>query len=402
MDVVSVTLDEVLSAANARAASLVPETAGYFALAIADATARLPYRIGDELVSLTTEGTVKVARGRDVMPPDACTAVLRDGLARLLGAAVGSMPGLANTARAREESEDGVESYIRELEAALVPVNRAAARRALGRLARETAKARDAGKLRRRRVRPARPEAPPRAPTHASRPPSAPAPSFAASHEPERRSTLHPRPEPMVAAPELSPASSFEAAPAAPADAAWPVLPVELPPPAPEAMLEIDVDLEQELAVADPTPTDMRPPVLDMAPTTVDAPTAPRGAARDVLREPTQGAKIGGCVRSDVDDLLDRFVVSTIAGPDALKASRASLKRLAGLDPTPPPPSAVEIKRMTEQLPPRATGKVRIRLADDVETLPTPPLRKTMPWAWVAFGLVVAGLLGHFLPAWLA
>ena len=74
MDVASVTLDEVLKAAQLRAASLVPETSGYLALAIADASARLPFRIEDDMVNLSTEGSVKVMRGTEVVQPDGTMA----------------------------------------------------------------------------------------------------------------------------------------------------------------------------------------------------------------------------------------------------------------------------------------------------------------------------------------
>src|SRR5690606_15955024 len=126
-------------------ASLVPETAGYLALAIGDASARLPYRLDDELVTLTTEGTVRVARGRVAVPPEEGARVLRDLLRRLLSVSAGSMPGLTQAALTRPETAP--DAMIAAIEAALIPVNRAAARRSLARLARDTARARDAGRL---------------------------------------------------------------------------------------------------------------------------------------------------------------------------------------------------------------------------------------------------------------
>ncbi|WP_437731072.1 hypothetical protein [Sorangium sp. So ce1335] len=147
-----VTLDEVLAAAHARCASLVPETSGYLALAVSDATSRLPLRLDDRAVLLTTEGTVTVrTRGEPVAPAEAAR-LLRDLLARLLAVSAGSMPNLAATARPRAGSERDPDAVARELEAALIPVNRNAARRALARLARETLRAREAGRLRRARA----------------------------------------------------------------------------------------------------------------------------------------------------------------------------------------------------------------------------------------------------------
>ncbi|WP_437996309.1 hypothetical protein WMF26_35170 [Sorangium sp. So ce185] len=147
-----VTLEEVLAAAHARCASLVPETSGYLALAVGDATSRLPLRLDDRAVLLTTEGTVTVrSRGEPVAPAEAAR-LLRDLLARLLSASAGSMPNLAATARPRPASELDPDAVARELEAALIPVNRNAARRALARLARETLRAKEAGRLRRARA----------------------------------------------------------------------------------------------------------------------------------------------------------------------------------------------------------------------------------------------------------
>ncbi|WP_438004357.1 hypothetical protein WME89_36995 [Sorangium sp. So ce321] len=147
-----VTLDEVLAAAHARCASLVPETSGYLALAVGDATSRLPLRLDDRAVLLTTEGTVTVrSRGEPVAPAEAAR-LLRDLLARLLAASAGSMPNLAATARPRPTAEQDPDMVARELEAALIPVNRNAARRALARLARETLRAREAGRLKRARA----------------------------------------------------------------------------------------------------------------------------------------------------------------------------------------------------------------------------------------------------------
>jgi hypothetical protein len=57
------------------------------------------------------------------------------------------MPGLSATARPRNEGDRGVDAVASELEAALIPVNRQAARRALARLARETSRAREMGKI---------------------------------------------------------------------------------------------------------------------------------------------------------------------------------------------------------------------------------------------------------------
>ncbi|WP_437275643.1 hypothetical protein WME90_30920 [Sorangium sp. So ce375] len=190
-----VTLEEVVAAAQARSASLVPETSGYLALAVSDATSRLPLRLDDRAVLLTTEGTVTVrARGEAVAPTEAAR-LLRDLLARLLAASAGSMPNLTATARPRPASEQDPEAVARELEAALIPVNRNAARRALARLARETLRAKEAGRLKRPRpdvqAKPAAPEA------NETQPPARP--------EHERRDAISAAPRGDVSAAPLAP-----------------------------------------------------------------------------------------------------------------------------------------------------------------------------------------------------
>ncbi|WP_437894034.1 hypothetical protein [Sorangium sp. So ce124] len=196
-----VTLEEVVAAAHARSASLVPETSGYLALAVSDATSRLPLRLDDRAVLLTTEGTVTVrTRGEAVAPAEAAR-LLRDLLARLLAASAGSMPNLTATARPRPAHEQDPEAVARELEAALIPVNRNAARRALARLARETLRAKEAGRLRRPRpevqAKPAAPEAeemqPPPQAEHARRDATVAAPRSDAPAAPRSDAPAAPR-----------------------------------------------------------------------------------------------------------------------------------------------------------------------------------------------------------------
>src|SRR5215813_3962399 len=94
MNEACVSLDEVFAAAGARAASLVPETSGYLALAVADATSRLPYLHDDRGVLLTIDGGVMVPRKGALTAPPEAARVLRDVLRRLLASSCGSMPGL--------------------------------------------------------------------------------------------------------------------------------------------------------------------------------------------------------------------------------------------------------------------------------------------------------------------
>lgn len=443
MDVTSVTLDEVLIAAEKRAASLVPETAGYLALAVADASARLPFRLDDELVTLTTEGTVNVARGSVVVPPEESARLLRRVLARLLERSVGSMPGLAAAARAREEQAEGAGGIVRDLESALVPVNRAAARRALARLARETARARDLGKLRRRarRADPAR-----GASTELARPAATPRPATA--------------PGDVVAArPESPPAQSAPSAPLAEH--------------AQEPELSVDVDVALfaeavELAArAEPTPTELGTSVVEAADpfdreeelaeaTVVDTvmaerleqahearaeaeraerleaevasalaaddarrTNAPRRTPRDearVVLAPELASKRGrgfpsqreariDSSRSDVDSLLASF-----AGGNEVELEHAEgLARSVGLELT--PPGGARRREPTPRPPSSQVQRIE-RAPEPIAEAPEAPIvgapaltKPRSSWAgWfalLALGLVAAGLLGHYAPGWI-
>ncbi len=396
MELTSVTLDEVFAAAHGRAASLVPETSGYLALAVADASARLPFSIEDPMVLLTSEGTVKVARGTQVLAPEESARRMRDMLSRLLECSAGSMPALAATARPRTESADGVESFIRELEAALVPVNRAAARRALARLARETARAKDLGRLRRRR-RPA-PAAAQQQPTAPAAPaPVAPAP-VAPPAQPEAARTS-PVEEPSVEV-EFTPAPQAPSEPvAAPTSFAVEAAPVEQAPPAPVAVAPVAFDAPE----AEPTPIPEEPPtVIDaaVAPISEEPEAAPQPRKR---RSPESTAALGATQKSEVEDLLDRFVVSTLSSPESMRQARASLKRLAGLDPTPPPPAVEEIRRLTAAL--ESSARAKRAEAPEPIVVPAPPPRQAFRAGTIAVALIAllaAGLLGHYLPRLLA
>lgn len=386
MDVTSVSLSEVLAASSLRAASLVPETSGYLALAIADASARLPFRLEDSLVSLTTEGTVKVARGSEIVPPDESARRVRDVLARLLAHSIGSAPALAMTSRVRNEANEGVDGFIRELEAALVPVNRAAARRALARLARETVRAKDSGKLRRRKVR--KPEdVAPEAPAPATAPAPAPAPVQVAA------------PPAPVAPP--APQRKPSVPPVAHAEPEIESIDIEISAAPQAAVVEASaVEAHDPREDAEETPFDPGPPAIpeEEAATTIDTEVA--------HEEPVDVATAfqGVGRRSDLDELLNRFEVSQLSSAESMSSARASLKRLAGLDPTPPPPSVEELKKLTQK-PPAVSTPVRIELRAERKGRSAEPARKSSGrWAvvaLVALGLVIAGLLGHYVPQWL-
>ena len=414
MNVSSVTLDEVLRASQLRAASLVPETSGYFALAIADACARLPFRLDDSMVHLSTEGTVKVSRGTEVIEPAQSAASLRDMLSRLLARSIGGMPGLSGAARVRAESSEGVDVVIADLEGALVPVNRAAARRALARLARETAKARDAGKLRRRNRRDrSREHDDVRKP---AQPPASRAEAVAApAHGPRPQPEVEARVEAKVEAPAprryLPPADDIDVvvdfSESPPEVAAAPTPTSAMP----EAIDMISAFLDDGapsaldmLAIDDPTAIDSVAMVLEQSRIAAATPAALRessGAEREPKprrssrRDAAGEAVFEAADRRSVDDLVANFSVSQYDSDASMRSTRATLKRLAGLDPTPPPPATAargSLPPMSSEpdLPIASLHSARGRSAFNSAHV-----------AWLVVGLVLAGLLGHYVPTWL-
>jgi hypothetical protein len=140
----SVTLSEVKRAARAHRAPLAGESAGYLVLAIADQVLQAPRLVHAADVQLTEDGALRVLSGRASSDEEAELS-LRSALDQLL--LVASSGSAALTRASRRTVPVGLSALVRELEAALIPVNRSAARRALSRLHRETARALESGNL---------------------------------------------------------------------------------------------------------------------------------------------------------------------------------------------------------------------------------------------------------------
>jgi hypothetical protein len=141
---VNVTVAEVLAGAEVRAVPLSAECVGYLILAAADQVGAAPRRIGPSDLLLFEDGGVRVTGGRAT---DALSAEadLRSVLDVLLLRASAPTSGLLRASRRKAGA--GVEALVRELETALIPVNRAAAKRALARLERETVRALESGRI---------------------------------------------------------------------------------------------------------------------------------------------------------------------------------------------------------------------------------------------------------------
>ena len=121
---------------------MAPETAGYLVLGAADQLVNLPVGIDAQRCTLFVDGgRVTVARDGPAATPLDTERALRSMLNHLLSAASGGSAALQAVASLRPRGS--VSGLVAELESALIPVNRHAAARALSRLARETARAKE-------------------------------------------------------------------------------------------------------------------------------------------------------------------------------------------------------------------------------------------------------------------
>jgi hypothetical protein len=133
-----ISLDSVVEAARRRLAALTPEVAGYVVLLAARRLAARPSRVSPSGILLTDGGDV-------VCPPDALVpeleveAGLRGVLQTLLELSPSPVPAIS--AVALGGSAGSLSGFAQELSAALIPINHAAAQRALARLYRETLRA---------------------------------------------------------------------------------------------------------------------------------------------------------------------------------------------------------------------------------------------------------------------
>jgi hypothetical protein len=251
----SVTLSEVKRAARAHRAPLAGESAGYLVLAIADQVLKAPRLVQVADIQLNEDGALHLASGQASSDVDAELSLRRALDQLLLVASTGSA---ALTRASRRTEPLGLSSLVRELEAALIPVNRSAARRALSRVHRETARALESGSL---------PEdEDPRAPEPVRAPAAAlpvvpaavpmPAPPVFATPAPLPAIAL-PTPPPAIALPAPLPAVALPASAPAVATPSPPptiALPAPLPAvalPAPLSVVALASISEPELASDD-------------------------------------------------------------------------------------------------------------------------------------------------------
>lgn len=137
----AVQLDELLAAMAARGIPMQPETALFVALMAVEAMRARPAVIAPEDVTLDTDGVVQV---RPEAPGTHDLGAVHESVVALLESLLVPTPARVHElgARVRAGELTAHSAFVAELTAMLVPLNRAAATRMLGRLVREHARAR--------------------------------------------------------------------------------------------------------------------------------------------------------------------------------------------------------------------------------------------------------------------
>lgn len=342
----SVTLEDIFSVVEAKRVPLAPELAGYLTLEIADGTQGTGGEVDPKTVYVSEEGTVALVRPKKDAPSGDAETSVRAILAKLLDASGSATPAL--TATAKRKPGSGMPAVTSELEAALIPVNRAAGRRALARLAREVKRV-TLGVGR-----------------NASAPPVARAPAIRRVEKPEKaeKAEKPESPEEVMSGPDAPPGprGSFtdEAATAKRSnnlsDIAAQMNAPELinqPKAANPALGLTPPPLPGAAPAAPPAPP---PAPARAAPPPMPAPAARPGAPPPPARAPgvppvPSRAKAGIPDKlfggDEVDSLLASFEVSSTTGE---KQMARDLKAIAGLDPTPGPPDAATLESLTKDV----------------------------------------------------
>jgi hypothetical protein len=132
----TVSLRDILLAVGYGDASLVGETSGYLILGAADCAISRTESATADSITLTEDGSVRLEGAR--ADEDQVERALRALLGQLLRRVRIPSPNLQRVAERGDVR--GLRGLVSELEAALVPVNRRAARRTLARLCRESLK----------------------------------------------------------------------------------------------------------------------------------------------------------------------------------------------------------------------------------------------------------------------
>ena len=192
-----VSLDDVMAAADRGLAPIGPELAGFVVLETAQRLRELGGVLDASLLAVGTSGHVALTGAPKHGDEELAVRRLREMLGAFLAVATSATPALRQCARRRDHNALAV--LCRELEGALIPLNRAASRRAVARVARATVDAIDSGRLEPGALVDRAPSEPPVAvaPRRSTPPPlpTAHTPSPAPVEVPELRAEMSPLPE---------------------------------------------------------------------------------------------------------------------------------------------------------------------------------------------------------------
>ncbi|HEX7666592.1 MAG TPA: hypothetical protein VF407_18825, partial [Polyangiaceae bacterium] len=125
----SITLEEIFGVLSSKRVPLAPELAGYLALELAEGAGTQPGEVDTKQVYVGDEGSVAIVRrpsaneAPDPAAAKGAEASIRAILARLLEASGSQTPALQTVAK--KKTAAGLPALVQELEAALIPVNRA-------------------------------------------------------------------------------------------------------------------------------------------------------------------------------------------------------------------------------------------------------------------------------------
>lgn len=317
----SVTLEDVIAVVAAKRVPLAAELAGYLALEMAEGAGTNPGALDPAQVYVSDEGSVALVRAKKDGDAEASVRAL---LGRLLEAGGTATPALGLAAK--KPASGGAQALARELEAALIPVNRAAGRRALARLAREVKRVTH-GVGRNASIPPAERGA--RGSSPDARRGSAPGfgeeESTTAAKQPVPEDVLESakRSEPPPAPPE-APRVALQR----PDSSELPTMQLSTTDAQrlqslPEAMRDSARPKADEVAAV--APVVPPPPVVPVVPPPPPTPVAP---------DPDELHPVEDEPKDEVDQLLSSFAVS---GAKEDRAVSHDLKALVGLEPTPPP-----------------------------------------------------------------
>ncbi|MDB4945698.1 MAG: Proline-rich protein, partial [Labilithrix sp.] len=421
----SVTLDDVFSVVEGKRVPLAPELAGYLTLEIADGTEAAGGAVDPRTVFISEEGTVALVRPKTISAGGDAETSVRGILSKLLDASGSATPAL--TASARRKPGSGLPALVSELEAALIPVNRAAGRRALARLAREVKRVmlgvgRNASMPPvKAAVRPAAPSLRDSAADVMSGPdaPPGPRPSFSDDAQTLRKNPNVQDLATLLAAPDVArPAADAERKPAfvpsagltppplpgAPVVATGPSVhdavtsgvPAVTPIPGTAVSASPAVASAVPPTVASAAPAAVAsavpPAVASAAPPAVASAAPPATSGRPGGRLPPPPARAAGgkplvgppgapdrkaeklFEGDEVDSLLSTFEVSSVGEKTAAggdrdgRQMRNDLKAIVGLDPTPAPPDATTLAELTKDIG-KDLPKSRASDGDGVEAL---------------------------------